>query len=92
MTNPVDADTNVTDAGSKPLGTAVPAGATGRRVVVLPDTALVAVDPAVVVVAGALDGDEHEAAATATNSTATHVVARRDLFTDAVSPCDGHRA
>jgi hypothetical protein len=78
MTNPVVAETKVTDPGSKPLGTGDPAG----TVVVggATDVVLVLVAPRVLVVVvrcWALVGDElHDAAQTARTSTAVAVVRR----------------
>ena len=62
MTNPVVEDTKVTDPGSKPLGTVVPAGAPARVVVVSGGTDVVVLEAAL------LDGAQ-AAAARARHST-----------------------
>jgi hypothetical protein len=86
MTNPVVAETKVTDPGSKPLGTGDPAGTVGLGAVVVDGaTAVVvvlvvlrALVLVVVVRCGALVGDElHDAAQTARTSTAITVGRRR---------------
>ena len=84
MTNPVVAETKVTDPGSKPLGTGDPAGTVGLGAVVVDGATavvVVLVDLLVLVVVvrrGALVGDElHDAAQTARTSTAITVGRRR---------------
>jgi hypothetical protein len=78
MTNPVVAETNVTDPGSKPLDTGDPAGTVGLGAVVVDGATEVVVVLVVVVRRGALVGDElHDAAQTARTSTAVTLGRRR---------------